>query len=161
MHTDLIHNIGRRNVCDPLTSNDTSDAAELKSVQGVVLSKRKFYDIDKLSASIGQCASATLSTKTFGRYNWTCFESGNASRHDFNWLFVNCAAARTLSIRCLTPEGLGMVLENLCGPLYRKPSCQEFRMNGRTVWCSKMFRIEKTYHRVTSLSKPGKLAKLL
>ena len=156
LYTDLIHTIGRTK-CDSV-GNETlgeSDEIDLKSIQGILLSNRKFFEVTKPTAVFGSCEYVAISAYTFERFNWTCFTSGNTTKHVFNWLFVDCDLSNVLSLSCLTFDKFKLLLSNLCDETPMKKTCTEFQMYERNVWCSKNFQIEKIYHRVTPMSEPG------
>lgn len=155
MYTDLIHFIGKKNTCEP--GNETTEfESEQTSLpkQGVLLSKHTFRKIDKLSASIGKCDVINIASQTLAHNNWTCFKIGNKTTMDFNWFFVNCNSKIILSIQCLSTSSLLVIKDSLCGKEQEMMSCQEFQMTSysSTVWCSKNFKIEKSFHQVISKS---------
>lgn len=161
MYTDLIIFIGKQNTCEPVlpsTGNETtvreSEQSSLPK-QGVLLSKHTFRKINKLSASIGKCDVINIASQTLAHNNWTCFKIGNKTTMDFNWFFVNCNSKTVLSIECLSASSLGAIKDSLCGKEREVMSCQEFQMtsSSSTVWCSKNFKIKKSFHQV--ISKPG------
>lgn len=160
MYTDLISNIGKKNSCEPLQTTYSNNTSSLDNhnpnfpTQGVLLTKHKFHEIDRLGASIGKCDVTDISSHVLTKYNWTCFNTGNKTSRDFNWVFVECVKQLLLSVQCLTSQRFVQIIDRLCGREQEVMSCQEFELPTGLVWCSKTFKIEKTYHQI--IAKQGK-----